>query len=472
MSEHVVLPVWVFAILAMLAGWTVLTLILVPGLRWFFRRRINAAIERVNTRLNIELPQFKLTRRQVLIDRLFHDQRVQEAATSHMRTSGESRAAVLRRIDRYAREIVPSFNAYLYFRIGYAFARVVARTLYRVRVGFVDEEALRRIEPDAAIVFTINHRSNMDYVLVAFLAAERAALSYAVGEWARVWPLQQLLRAMGAYFVRRDSRDSLYRAVLARYVQMATEGGVTQAMFPEGGLSVDGKLRTPKFGLLDYMLRGFDPAGPRDVVFIPVGLNYDRVLEDRTQLLKLERRERGSGRLRGVLTFLAFLARNAGLMVMGRWHRFGYACVNFGAPLSMREYARERGFDFHLLSEAERHAEITKVGALVMDRIMGVIPVLPVSLVASLFVEAPERRFSEFELKAHAHDRLRALEAGGAHLYIPRQDHDYAFTAGLRMLTLRHLVLENDGLFRAASTELDVLRYYANAIAHFTPAPA
>ena len=106
----------------------------------------------------------------------------------------------------------------------------------------------------------------MDYVLAAFLAAERTALSYAVGEWARIWPLQQLIRAMGAYFVRRNSGDPLYRIVLDRYVQMATTAGVTQAVFPEGGLTVDGLLRAPKFGLLDYMLKGFDAngdAGPR-----------------------------------------------------------------------------------------------------------------------------------------------------------------------------------------------------------------
>ena len=105
----------------------------------------------------------------------------------------------------------------------------------------------------------MNHRSNMDYVLVSFLAAERVALSYAVGEWARIWPLQGLIRAMGAYFVRRNSGDPLYRMVLQRYVQMATEGGVPQAMYPEGGLTTDGRLREPKLGLLDYMLKGFDP---------------------------------------------------------------------------------------------------------------------------------------------------------------------------------------------------------------------
>jgi hypothetical protein len=85
---------------------------------------------------------------------------------------------VWRRIDHYAREIVPSFNAYIYYRVGYAVARAAARALYRVRIGFVDEAAWPASIRKSTIVFVMNHRSNMDYVLVAFLAAERAALSF------------------------------------------------------------------------------------------------------------------------------------------------------------------------------------------------------------------------------------------------------------------------------------------------------
>ena len=178
------------------------------------------------------------------------------AVAEHAKSTAEPIAAVWARVHRYVREIVPSFNAYIYFRVGYTVSRAIARLLYRVRIGFADEPALRAIAPRSTLVFVINHRSNMDYILVSFLAAERVTLSYAVGEWARVWGLQQLIRAMGAFFVRRNSGDPLYRVVLARYVQMATEGGVTQAMFPEGGLTLDGRLRTPRFGLLAYILLG------------------------------------------------------------------------------------------------------------------------------------------------------------------------------------------------------------------------
>ncbi len=468
-NASITLPLWLFIVFIAFAGWAALVLLLAPGMRWYFRRRINTVIRQIGGKLDVELPSFKLTRRQVLIDRLFHDPKVQAAAAARANETGEPLSETWRRVDRYAREIVPSFNAYLYFRLGYAAGRALARVMYRVRIGYVDAESFARVDSKSTIVFVMNHRSNMDYVLVGFLAAERAALSYAVGEWARIWPLQQLVRAMGAYFVRRNSGDALYRTVLSRYVQMATAGGVTQAMFPEGGLTVDGKLRPPKFGLLDYMLKGFDERegdDKRDLVFIPVGLNYDRVLEDRSQLLKLDKDAPRPGKWAGVLTALGFLADNLWLVATRRWHRFGYACVNFGTPFSMRAWARARALHFPGLSDEDRRTVVSEIAAILMKRIGEVIPVLPVSLVASVLVDNPGRAFSELALKSAVHQRMEALAGRGARLYIPREDQDYAFGVGLRMLTLRRIVVEEDGLYRAAAGEGAVLDYYANAIGH------
>jgi glycerol-3-phosphate O-acyltransferase len=290
-----------------------------------------------------------------------------------------------------------------------------------------------------------------------------------------VWGLQQLIRAMGAFFVRRNSGDPLYRVVLQRYVQMATEAGVTQAMFPEGGLTLDGKLRSPRFGLLDYMLKGFDERegeGRRDVVFLPVGLNYDRVLEDRTQLLKLHPNAPRAGRMNAVSTLLGFVRGQLGRALRGEWHRFGYACVNFGAPVSMRAWCREHQLRFPELSPESRKREVTRVADHLMVQIGQVIPVLPVSLVASLFIEAPQRRWSELELKAAMHVRMAELKRLGAHQYIPRQDEDYAFGVGLRMLVQRRLAVQEDGLYAMPAEAAEVVAYYANAIEHLTHARA
>lgn len=466
MSATVAVPLWALGLILLLAALATLDRLLVPSARWIIRQRTNRVLEELNTRLKIEIQPFQRTRRQVLIDRLMYDTRVQEAAEAFARREGMPREVAMGRVERYAKEIVPAFNAYLYFRLGYALARRIAKLLYRVRLGYSDEEGLAAIPRGSTVVFVMNHRSNMDYILVGYLAADRAALSYAVGEWARIWPLRALVRSLGGYFVRRDSRDELYRRVLERYIVMATEGGVTQALYPEGGLSKDGALREPKLGILDYMLRGFDPKGERDLVFIPVGINYDRTLEDRTLLLGLDPGAPRRGRTAALATTSRFTFRNVWHMAAGRWHRFGYACVNFGSPISMKAYLAREGVDLKGLGREERFAKVEALGRQLMAAVGEVVPVLPVSLVATVLTREPLRPLSELDLKARAHDLMAGLEAAGGHVYIPRRDRDYAIAVGLRMLTLRRLVEEQDGLFSARHEELPLLRYYANSIAH------
>lgn len=464
----VTLPLWLFLLLLAFALWAALDRLLVPGVRWYLRQRANRVIDEVNTRLRVQIRPFQRTKRQVLIDRLLYDPKVLEAAEAYSREKGEPREVVMARIDRYAREIIPAFNAYFYFRIGTWLSRRAAQLLYRVRLGTSDETGLASVPPEATVVFLMNHRSNMDYILVAYLASDRTSLSYAVGEWARIWPLQTLIRATGAYFVRRSSGDPLYRRVLERYIHMATSSGVTQAVYPEGGLSRDGLLRKPKLGLLDYMLRGFDPTDPnaeRDLVFIPVGINYDRVLEDRTLLLDVAPNAKKGSAGAAAGTTLRFTGRNLWQMVLRQWHRFGYACVNFGTPISMRQYLRERNLDFRKLDKDERSAHLERLGETLMEAIGGIIPVLPVPLVATIFLQAGEP-LSELEVKVRAFRLMTDLDAAGAQVYIPRRDQDYAIVAGLRTLLERHFVEEKDGLYTARPEERLALAYYANSIAH------
>ena len=287
MNSAVTLPLWLALIIGALAIWAAFERIVVPAVRYLMRRRLNRAIDELNTKLKLRIQPLKLAKRQALIDQLIFDPEVLRAVEAYAAEHKVSREVAQAKARDYAKEIVPSFSAYAYFGIGIRMARWLSTFLYRVRLGYLDEQAMQTVDPDAAVIFVINHRSNMDYVLVTYMASSSSALSYAVGEWARVWLLQNLIRTMGGYFVRRDSREPLYRKVLARYVHLAIAGGLTQAMFPEGGLTRDGKLRPPKLGLLSYIVSRFDPHGPRDAVFVPVGLNYDRVLEDRIQVAAL-----------------------------------------------------------------------------------------------------------------------------------------------------------------------------------------
>ncbi len=455
MNGIIEIPVWVAVLGGIAAAIGVLDRVLAPSFRWYLRRRLNLAVDELNQRLSLRIQPFKLMRRSALIVRLTHDPEVMRAVESHVAETGMPRSIVLKQVERYAREIIPSFSAMMYFGVGARVSRWITQLLYRVRLGRFDRDGLAQVDQSAAVVFVVNHRSNIDYLLVTYIASTSSALSYAVGEWARVWPLSRLIRSMGAYFIRRESRDALYRAVLRRYVQMATEGGVTQAIFPEGGLSRDGRLGPPKLGLLSYIVDEFDPDGPRDVVFVPVGLNYDRVLEDRI-LLNAAAGPTGRARFRVSLwrvsgTIASYLLGR----LRGRAHRFGYAAVSFGSPLSLRAFVAEGG----------AKVDVAALGTELTGRIGKIVPVLPTSLVATVLLAAagpvPEEAVLEQALALR--ERLEKLDA---HLHIPREDFTYAVRVGIRSLVTRNIVHDTgDGISPLPEAKA-LLEYYANSIAH------
>lgn len=472
MSGEITISLWLFLLLLLVAVLAVLDRILIPSTRWFLRRRIYRVIDEIGSRLDIGIRPFQLTKRQVLIDRLAYDTEVVKAIQDYATRHDMPLELVQKQVMGYAREIVPSFNAYLYFRIGYWIAKRVARFLYRVRLGLLDSEKFAAIDSDATVVFVMNHRSNMDYVLVAFLVAERTTLSYAVGEWAKIWPLHTLIRAMGAFFVRRNSGNPLYRRVLERYIHMATREGVCQAIFLEGGLSRDGRLRAPKLGLVDYMLRHFDADADRDIVFIPVGINYDRVLEDRSLTRTLNPDAVKRSRWFVFWTTLRFVLHNLMLMLFSRWRRYGYAVVNFGTPFSMRAYCRETGVRFNRLDRGERFPEIEALCRRLMGTIADVVPLVPVSVVSHVLLESPGDGLSFVEIEERCNRLLSDLQARGAPVFdISRSTRTHMLADALDFMMMRRLVSTTDGRFASIPEEEVLLRYYANAIGHWWEAP-
>lgn len=467
MSQTIEVPYWLILIASVLAAIAITDRLLSPAVRWFFRRRIDRAIEELNTRLQLKIRTFGTTRREVLIDRVTNDPNVVDAVAAYSRETGTPIQVVVARAARYAREIVPTFNAYAYFRIGTRLARWLATALYRVRLGYTNTEALAKVAPDSSVVFVMNHRSNMDYVLVTYLASSSTALSYAVGEWARLPILQTVIRFMGAYFIRRNARNPLYRKVLATYVRLATEAGVTQAVFPEGGLSRDGLLRPPRIGLISYIVSAHDHV-THDTVFIPVGLNYDRVLEDRSLVFEGDADAAPISTWQKSSKTMAFLFRNLRLRLAGKWHRFGYASVSFGDPVSVDEFLASHGVDKWSAMADEKRDQLTeKLAHQLMGSIGSLIPVLPVSLVSLALIDAGEAGMDRLDLKVSVVALIDELIGKGKHVHIPRQDRDYEITVGLRMLTLRRIVTEQpDGKLTISEKDRPIVAYYANAIRH------
>ena len=452
MNTPIVIPLWLLVLVVLFAAVTFASHFLFPSVRWFFRRRAERVVARVNDRLQKPIEPFKLARRYDTIQRLVYDPEVIKAVNAYAKAEGVREDVAFEKARHYAGEIVPSFSAIAYFSFGMRVAKWLSRFLYRLRVGQFDRAEYEAIDPDATVIFVMNHRSNMDYVLVTYLVSRASALSYAVGEWARVWPLSAMIKMMGGYFIRRKSRrqavsGGLYRKVLARYVQMATEGGVTQAVFPEGGLSLDGRMAKPRLGILSYIIDGFDPNG-RDVVFVPVALNYDHVLEDRF-LIKAD--QTGVRRFRPPLTTV--LGGTFGFLwarLTRRMTTFGTANVGFGKPLSLRDFANQN------------EGSTIALGAELMRRISGVVPVVPVPLVCRAILAGANTETDiamqiDKDLAAMP-DTIRRPSRGAADLAAD----------GIEVLKRRKLISSGPKIV-PMDNGMPILEYYAASISHHLP---
>ncbi len=441
MMQTVELPLWLFLLIVVFAMVTFASHFLFPSVRWFFRRRLERAVSQLNTRLQRPIQPFKLARRHDMIQRLIYDPQVGQAVQQQAREEGIPEAVAFEKARRYAREIVPSFSAFAYFSFAIRLARLLSNTFYNVRLSYQDERAIKDIDTEATVVFVMNHRSNMDYVLVTYLAAQQSALSYAVGEWARVWPLSRLIRAMGAYFIRRRSGSELYRQVLSCYVRHATEAGVTQAMFPEGGLSLTGALGRPKLGLLKYIIDGAAPEG-RDVVFVPVALNYDRVLEDTILTRAALGSERRFRARIGVIT--TWILKQIWRRAFGRYKRFGVASVRYGEPISLREFGDATGEDM-----------MTDLARELMRRISKAIPLVPGPAACRLLREFGS--LPEQEVQSRIVSMMERNNSGSS-------GNADAVREALDQLVERRILSRKAGVLSLSGQRVDLLDYYADSV--------
>lgn len=432
------------------------------------RRYANRSAARAILRHRARVDRFKLASRAHVRAQLLGDPVIAEAIREHAREQGVSEAAALARVSVYVEEIVPFFNVIAYFQIGYRVSRWVLNLFYKVTVEFEDRAAIQQLPKDSVLVYLMNHRSNADYVLVGYALMGQVAISYAVGEWARAFPLEHLFKAFGAYFVRRRYREHLYHTVLERYVQLITRQGVTQGIFLEGGLTRDGKLRAPKIGLLDYVLGiAREPEYAARLYVVPVAVNYDRVLEDRTLLLELARSEGGArpSRLSQMADVTHFIIWNVGRMLTRRWKRYGRAAVVVGRPLPLRPWF-ERETDLFSLPRPERLAKVQSLSDDVMDRIGRLIPVTAVALACA----AIQSLDSEFIPRRRLLDRMEemrdALVELNARVLRADRDIEETFDRAWRMLRMRRILAAYGDGFAVLPRSRPLVSYYANSVVH------
>ena len=419
-----------------------------------------------------KLDRFKLTTKGRITATLLDDPVIAQAVSRHTKEQGIGSDETWNTVRTYVDEIVPFFNILAYYRFGYFVSRSLLNMFYRVSVDQHGTRGASTLPKDAIVVYLMNHRSNADYVLVGYVLSGRVAISYAVGEWARAFPLEYIFKSFGSYFVRRKFREPLYHTVLERYVQLITRNGVTQGIFPEGGLSRDGKLKAGKIGLLDYVIGVAKEAEYRKRLYlVPVGLNYDRVLEDRSLLRELavttgQRTPPRSAQLGEVSRYVWW---NFGRLLTKRWKRYGRAAVTIGEPVALAPWFEAQNATGEDLFDLPRHERLALVQELcddMMSRIGAIIPVTPVTLACAAIQSLDSDFISRDRLLERMSDMRDVLEELNARTIRSEGPIEEILDRAWKMLDMRKILVETGDGYSVLPKGHALVSYYANSIAH------
>jgi len=436
----------------------------VEGNATVVERRFESALRK----FDVHLDAFKFAPQASVKVLLNHDHVVSTEIERLFIDQGNNRERLRLRVHRYLEEIVPFFKPLAYYKIGYFVSNTFLKFLYKIDSNpqeLNDIKAKLSSRP-CSVIYLLNHRSNVDYVVAPYVLKDNVALSFAVGEWARVWPLEYLFKCFGSYFLRRGCRDELYHTVLRRYVQVVTKNAVTQALFPEGGLSRDGLLRAPKIGLLDSILCSKeDRSFSRELIFVPVGINYDRVLEDRVLVFEGKSEQPKLGKLAMLRRVFSILFGNIWKFTRNKIRKNGIASVRFGEPVSFDEWHATRGVDIFSLNKYQRRQHVGEFCNHMMDKIAEVIPATPLCIVAKALLECSPTSFDELVKQTQLEiDKLHAKEVT---IVSQNEGAQWMVEGALLRFSMRHLIEQEDDQIHIHAPDLPVIQYYANAIMHY-----
>ncbi|HET9595746.1 MAG TPA: 1-acyl-sn-glycerol-3-phosphate acyltransferase [Anaeromyxobacteraceae bacterium] len=277
-------------------------------------------------------PKLKTPRR--VRETVLRDKSLRATLEREARVSGRPVADLERAAERDLKEIASRYSAGFIEFVRYVLSWLFGRLYDAVDV---DEEGLARVKRAAAeapIVLCPSHKSHVDYLVLSwvFYMAGMTPPHVAAGINLAFWPFGPIARRGGAFFIRRTLKgDRVYTATLRAYVKYLLRDRFPQEFYLEGGRSRSGKLLFPKTGLFSMEVDAWLEQAADDVLFVPVAIDYERLMESGSYARELAGGEKRKEDFRGLLR-----ARK----VLGK--RYGRLTIQFEEPVSLREFASRR----------------------------------------------------------------------------------------------------------------------------------
>lgn len=371
---------------------------------------------------------------------------------------GRSIEAAARRSQRYLREIAASHSPLVIDLIANAI-----HWLYRQGYGSIhyDEQEIRalyELGQEQPLVFLPSHKSQLDRLVLQYLLWENdlPPNHTAGGVNLNFFPIGQLIRRTGVFFIRRSFKDNeLYKNVLRSYIDYLIEKRFPLEWYLEGGRSRSGKLLPPRFGMLSYVVDAHARGKSEDVYLIPTSIAYDQIFDVGSYAAE----QQGSGKQSESVGWLIGAIRTLR-------RRYGDIYVRFGKPISMNAECVPEA------SPTERSLNVQKLAFKALSGVNKVTPITPTSVVTLALLANEERAMTVEEIR----EELRGLVGYILRRRLPITER-VRFGGTIQVQEVLDRLSEHDivtrfdqgpvPVYRIQETQYLAAAYYRNTIVHY-----
>jgi glycerol-3-phosphate O-acyltransferase len=254
----------------------------------------------------------------------------------------------------------------------------------------------RAAAPGFEVVYVPSHRSHTDYLLMSYqLHVSGVVVPHiAAGVNLDLPLIGPILRRSGAFFMRRSfAGNPLYSVVFKEYLAQLIDRGVPIEYFTEGTRSRTGRLLAPRTGILAMTVRAFLRAPRRPVLFQPVYIGYEKLMEGKSYIGELSGKPKEKESLFGLLRGLKVLRQH-----------YGHVALNFGEPIELNPLLDAASADWRN-SSADPDAKPEWLRGMVEDlaeriniNINRAADVNPINLLALALLATPKHAMAESDL--------------------------------------------------------------------------
>lgn len=380
---------------------------------------------------------------------------------------------VRKEADGYIDEIAAKYNGVV-IKIGSIMVRWFLNSMFEGVT--VNNDMLNRVKTMAQrgpVIFIPCHKSHIDYLILSYILYHNnmPCPHIAAGKNLSFWPLGPFFRGGGAFFIRRTFKGAvLYSKVFAEYIFRLLAEGFNIEFFIEGGRSRTGKLILPKLGLLSIILNAYREGACEDMIFAPIYIGYDRVLEENAYLHEIEGGRKEPENFWQVFKARKFLKK-----------RFGRIYIKFNEPISIKDVLTRFETPFDEMSNKEQNILCRNLGFRIINAINAVTVVTPHALAASALLNASKERLTYQQLLEIIETYLSFLSSQGSPLAdtllvdqaraIENALDSFAQSKFIEKIDAKQEDFEGETEFKINLGKRPALAYYQNScIAFFIPA--